>query len=188
MDTPESAPSKFRQRFATTVCFLSFPILLIAVVGLPFGFRYAEDVRSVNPDAVVAWVILFLGVIAFGGVVGEVFVFCVTRRRAQFLFRYCVTLIMMALAFFILTMRPQARRPSKLGICINNLRQIDGAKLQWALETKQPSNAIPVVADLAPYLGRGRDSIFPACPAKGIYIFHEVYLPPTCSVKGHGLE
>jgi Mg-chelatase subunit ChlD len=38
---------------------------------------------------------------------------------------------------------------------INNLRQIDGAKQQWALEKNKPADAKPTVDDLAPYLGRG---------------------------------
>jgi hypothetical protein len=44
---------------------------------------------------------------------------------------------------------------SSQNACINNLRQIDGAKLQWALENHLDSNATPTWANIQPYLGRG---------------------------------
>src|SRR6187549_378485 len=48
----------------------------------------------------------------------------------------------------------KARRVSQTNACINNLRQIDGAKQQWALETKQTGTAAPQEVDIAPYIGR----------------------------------
>src|SRR5947209_15847318 len=49
----------------------------------------------------------------------------------------------------------RARTTSQKNACINNLRQIDGAKQQWALETKAAAGATPVNTDIQPYLGRG---------------------------------
>jgi prepilin-type N-terminal cleavage/methylation domain-containing protein len=49
----------------------------------------------------------------------------------------------------------KARRSAQTNACINNLRQIDGAKQQWALETGQLSTVTPGNTDLQPYLGRG---------------------------------
>jgi len=48
----------------------------------------------------------------------------------------------------------KARQTSQTNACINNLRQIDGAKQQWALENNQPATAVPAEGDVAPYLGR----------------------------------
>src|SRR5258706_919163 len=48
----------------------------------------------------------------------------------------------------------RARTTSQKNACINNLRQIDGAKQQWALETKQAVGATPVATDIDPYLSR----------------------------------
>jgi hypothetical protein len=80
------------------------------------------------------------------------------------------------------------RRPSApVNSCINNLRQIDGAKQQWALETKASSNATPTWADIRPYLGRGSDD-WVYCPAGGFYILHDVSSAPTCTIKGHSLQ
>src|SRR5437899_11608609 len=46
----------------------------------------------------------------------------------------------------------RARTTAQMNACINNLRQIDSAKQQWALETRQATNALPLVSDIAPYL------------------------------------
>jgi len=42
----------------------------------------------------------------------------------------------------------KARDTARTNTCIANLKQIDSAKQQWALETKQPSTATPVSTDL----------------------------------------
>jgi len=68
--------------------------------------------------------------------------------------------------------------------CINNLRRIDAAKQQWALENNKTDDAVPTVADLLPYF---RDGVFPSCPAGGLYSINAVGLPPTCSIPGHAL-
>jgi hypothetical protein len=68
--------------------------------------------------------------------------------------------------------------------CINNLRQIDAAKQQWALEKNKPANAIPTAQDLLPYF---KDGIFPACPSGGTYVLNAVGELPSCSVPGHVL-
>ena len=71
--------------------------------------------------------------------------------------------------------------------CINNLRQIDGAKQQWALENKKTANSIPTFADIAPYLGPGFQGAPPTCPSGGVYTLNAMDAPPTCSIPGHAL-
>jgi predicted nucleic acid-binding Zn-ribbon protein len=68
--------------------------------------------------------------------------------------------------------------------CINNLRQIDAAKQQWALVNNKTDDAVPVAQDLLPYL---RGQVFPVCPGGGTYTINAVGVPPTCSVPGHVL-
>ncbi len=68
--------------------------------------------------------------------------------------------------------------------CINNLRQIDGAKQQWALEKNKTVDAVPTVKDLLPYFKGG---VFPVCPDGGAYSINSVDALPTCSVGGHVL-
>jgi hypothetical protein len=68
--------------------------------------------------------------------------------------------------------------------CINNLRVIDGAKIEWALEKHKTTNDVPTWADLRPYiLNRYPDSI-PVCPWGGTYVIGKVGELPTCSFKG----
>src|SRR3954447_26481834 len=64
----------------------------------------------------------------------------------------------------------KARTTSQSNACVNNLRQIDGAKQEWALEQKQLPTATVVSDALRPYMGRGSaGSVFPTCPARGTY-------------------
>src|SRR5436305_11264248 len=58
----------------------------------------------------------------------------------------------------------RARTTSQTNACINNLRLIDGAKQQWALENKKSSADSPVEGDLQQYLGRGVAGQLPVCP------------------------
>jgi len=67
--------------------------------------------------------------------------------------------------------------------CINNLRQIEAAKQQWALENHKASTDIPAAADITPYLPKQV-----ACPAGGTYNINAVNVPATCSVPGHVLK
>jgi hypothetical protein len=77
---------------------------------------------------------------------------------------------------------------SQVGIerdaCIANLKLIDAAKLQWALEFNKTEDAIPTKQDLLPYF---KDGVFPACPSGGTYTINAVALAPTCSIPGHAL-
>lgn len=73
---------------------------------------------------------------------------------------------------------------ANLNACINNLRQIEGAKQQWALEKGKPAGALLTAADLAPYL---QSKTVPTCPAGGVYTLNQVGLSPLCSAPGHVL-
>jgi hypothetical protein len=79
----------------------------------------------------------------------------------------------------------KARAVSQENACINNLRQIEAAKNEWALEKGQDGGAVPTEADLTPYLQGGK---FPICPAGGTYTINAVTNNPTCTVPGHALE
>ena len=60
-----------------------------------------------------------------------------------------------------------SRTTSQTKVCINNLRQIDSAKQQWALENKRTGGATPAQTDLEPYLVRGTSGRMPVCPSAG---------------------
>ena len=78
----------------------------------------------------------------------------------------------------------RARTTSQMNTCINNLRQIDAAKQQWALETKQATNATPSFSDISGYL---KNSVL--CPSGGStatfsssYSINNVGVKPTCKI------
>ena len=75
----------------------------------------------------------------------------------------------------------RARQTAQTNACINNLRQIDAAKQQWALETGQVSSAVPVAANLEPYLGRA-GTVMPTCPIGNTAygLAETVAVAPTC--------
>src|SRR6202789_3685320 len=74
-----------------------------------------------------------------------------------------------------------ARNTSQQNACINNLRQIDGAKQEWALETKKQPTAVPAVSDIQPYMGRGSNGSLPVCPLDSGNSFTTSYNPQAVS-------
>lgn len=74
------------------------------------------------------------------------------------------------------------QQKENLAGCINNLRQIDGAKQQFALENQKPAGALVSTDDLAPYLP---NKTVPACPAGGVYTLNPIGLNPICNIPGH---
>src|SRR3954468_6532467 len=79
----------------------------------------------------------------------------------------------------------KARTTAQKNACINNLRQIDGAKEQWALEQKQKAGAATdsALAAINEYIKGGT----PKCPSGGTYDYKAVDTAPTCTVDGHSL-
>jgi prepilin-type N-terminal cleavage/methylation domain-containing protein len=79
----------------------------------------------------------------------------------------------------------KARTTAQKNACINNLRQIDGAKEQWALENKKTSTDTPGDTDLY-----GTDKYIktaPACPGNGAYTPGNMVTKPVCNIAGHTL-
>ena len=70
--------------------------------------------------------------------------------------------------------------------CINNLRLIDAAKQQWALENGKPHTATPAAKDIAVFIGRG-EGMMPVCPGGGAYTIGRISEDPACSIHGHAL-
>jgi hypothetical protein len=77
-----------------------------------------------------------------------------------------------------------AAMAAQLETCLNNLRLIEAAKQQWALDNSKTDDDIPTALELLPYF---RDDVFPACPAGGTYTINAVGVLPTCSIPGHVL-
>jgi len=74
----------------------------------------------------------------------------------------------------------KARTTAQMNACINNLRQIDGAVQQWALETKAADDAQATYAQISGYM---RNAV--VCPSGGTtfensYQLGTVKDRPTC--------
>jgi len=78
----------------------------------------------------------------------------------------------------------KAKQTAQQNACINNLRQIDGAKKQWALDNKKTDTDTPTREDLMPYLTNKQ---FPACPAGGSYTINRMSDVPECTQASHQL-
>src|SRR5690242_8322841 len=61
----------------------------------------------------------------------------------------------------------KARGTTQKNACIKNLRQIDGAKQQWAIETKKSAGTPTVVSEVNAYIKAGA----PVCPGGGTYTY-----------------
>jgi prepilin-type N-terminal cleavage/methylation domain-containing protein len=82
-----------------------------------------------------------------------------------------------------------ARTTAQQNACINNLRQIDGAKQEWALENKAAVTATPTDANIQPYMGRGSNGGLPTCPLDPANTFDTSYtagalgVAPVCNIS-----
>ncbi len=82
---------------------------------------------------------------------------------------------------------PQPEAPSEAQAtseCVNNLKLLDAAKEQAALDQDLKKGNIVPLELLGKYLPGGR---LPACPENGSYSVNPVGTPPECSFKGHSL-
>ncbi len=77
----------------------------------------------------------------------------------------------------------RARTTAQKNACINNLRQIDGAKEQWALENKKVTGDSVADGDVTPYL---KGNVMPSCPSSGAYTANAVGTSPACSKSADG--
>jgi prepilin-type N-terminal cleavage/methylation domain-containing protein len=83
----------------------------------------------------------------------------------------------------------RARLQAQRSACINNLRQLDGAKQTWALENKAAQTSVPTAANIQPYLGRGSGGTLPTCPSDSSssfatsYTINDLQTVPQCLIN-----
>lgn len=91
----------------------------------------------------------------------------------------------------------KARQQSQTNACINNLRQIDAAKEQAALEHRWTNGSAVsmLIADTTAksnvnqYIkGLAGTTNSPACPGGGSYTYNAIGTDPTCNVVLHELS
>ncbi len=77
----------------------------------------------------------------------------------------------------------KSRNTSRKSACINNLRQIDSAKEQWAMETNAADDAAPTSTNIVGYL-----KALPICPSDAAKTFDSSYtisimnINPLCKI------
>ncbi len=76
----------------------------------------------------------------------------------------------------------KSRNQTRMNACINNLRQIDSAKEQWALETNTSEGQAVDETAVNEYMKK-----VPVCPAGGTYTYGAVGTDPACDQAGHAL-
>jgi len=76
----------------------------------------------------------------------------------------------------------RARTTSQTKLCIDNLRMIDGAQQQWALESGATGTTVPTILNIQPYLGRGSGDL-PICPIDPAQSFATSYVLNNCSTS-----
>lgn len=73
----------------------------------------------------------------------------------------------------------RARTTAQRNACINNLRIIDAAKEQWAIETNAAEGATPGADNLQEYIKGGQ---MPTCPVgNAVYTINAIGIDPACS-------
>jgi prepilin-type N-terminal cleavage/methylation domain-containing protein len=84
----------------------------------------------------------------------------------------------------------KARQTSQTKSCIGNLKQIDAAKEQYAMDNKLDQGAACAWAQLVVAGNAGYLKSQPSCPAGGTYTVNTIGTDPTCSLAatdGHTL-
>jgi hypothetical protein len=96
-------------------------------------------------------------------------------KKSIFLFVMVLVIFVPALVLNLIP-RSSGRQANT---CINNLRQIQGAKEQWAFEKGKTINDVPIWSDIRHYLRQGM-----SCPQGGAYVLGRVCESPKCSIGG----
>jgi hypothetical protein len=100
-----------------------------------------------------------------------------------FVFLVCVVVLLILAGLLNWSVHRSSRVNPALA-CINNLRQIDAAACEFALE-KHLTNGTPInfPNDLTPYIKLNSAGKIPGCPQGGIYNISKVGDTPTCTMS-----
>jgi Tfp pilus assembly protein PilE len=74
----------------------------------------------------------------------------------------------------------RARENSRTSTCVANLKQIDSAKEQFAMETRLGQGGAAGMGDLSPDYMKS----VPTCPSDGTYTVGAIGTNPSCSIGG----
>jgi len=99
---------------------------------------------------------------------------------------WVIIVVVCVIGFFVWIAIPNqfagSRFKSPANTCINNLRQLDAAKREWALENGKTNGVVCTENDLTPYIKLDARGNLPQCPQGGKYTIGKVGEPVTCSL------
>ncbi len=72
-----------------------------------------------------------------------------------------------------------SRQMAQMNACISDLRCIDSAKQQWAMEQRKRDTDTPAGSDLQPFLGHTTAGSLPSCPVDAAQSFATSYAPQS---------
>ena len=75
----------------------------------------------------------------------------------------------------------RARQTSRMNACIANLKQIDSAKEEFAMDQKLDNGAAVQMSDIAGVYMKGA-ATGPTCPGGGAYTVNNIGTDPACSL------
>jgi len=81
----------------------------------------------------------------------------------------------------------KSRTTSQMNACINNLRQIDSAKEQWALAANKTTGATVGATEITAINLYIKGESTPSCPAAGTYTYYNVGTNPDCDITDHDM-
>ena len=120
--------------------------------------------------------------------VAELLPLGVTLRMSKKLIIAVATGVFVIIAVTVGLAASRARATPAKNACLNNLRQMDGGKQQWALEYHKTTNDTPSWDAIRPYIGGGTQREILRCPRGGTYILGRVGELPRCTYRGHTLQ
>ena len=91
-----------------------------------------------------------------------------------------IIVLVFIIGFVALVVTPQYiftgkdRSGMQANACINNMRQIDAAINEWALERGKTNGTVVVVNEITNYIKLNRKGQIPSCPSGGKYIYGKV--------------
>ena len=145
-----------------------------AVLGKAIGLRNGASTWS---WWLLALVVNTLLCFALGGLMGAI---SWRLRKSSPITKVLAAAAIPAVLLLLVSNTPSHLSAPSQNSCVNNLRQIESAKAQWALEQHKMTNDTPTWEDVLPYLHP-----HPQCPRGGTYTLGRVDGPPSCTIPEH---
>jgi prepilin-type N-terminal cleavage/methylation domain-containing protein len=107
-----------------------------------------------------------------------------TNRRAGFTILEIMIVVMIITILLEIAVPNyiRSRENTRRNSCINTLKQIDGAKEEWAMDNRAPQGAAVRMIDIASAYIKG-PATGPTCPGGGTYTVNPVGINPACSLS-----